>query len=108
MSLLIDSKENAILVVTDDDDSEDLNAEEFRRISQEDSWVDMIKWNYEQMVRFFHLEILGNTRIALLLGPASLLNACVPSSAHIADYGHIRAGTAVRAVVIGSCLAVGS
>jgi len=29
-------------------DSERLNAEDFRRISQEDSWVDVIKWDYEQ------------------------------------------------------------
>jgi hypothetical protein len=60
------------------------------------------------MVRGFPLEILGNTRIALLIRPASLLNACVPSSAHIADYGHIRCGAAVRAVAVGPCLAVGS
>jgi hypothetical protein len=60
-----------------------------------------------RIIETLSLEVLGNTRIALLIGPASLLNACVPSSAHIADYGHIRRGAAVGAVVIGSCLAVG-
>jgi hypothetical protein len=78
------------------------------KYSQSAGWLENHVNNERWMQPKIRLEILRNARVALLIRTASLLNACVPSSAHVADYGHIRASTSIRAIAVGTCLAMGS